>query len=195
MANLERPWICFVFFFFCNHYVQASHLKIIYTYRHTIIFYIHLNTTNRMIQDYSRRTWLCLIIIPLRKYKNNLINRHFGAAAAQMDLVFVVAMRTGEHCVSVTDTEHGASVQFYFGDGENSSIDQSVAIFFIKPHVLITLYMQLSLPLQSPNLSPPRFLFCNHACVALHRTEYYNVSSRGWKRVIKPPSSCSSFVQ
>lgn len=112
MANLERPWICFVFFFFCNHYVQASHLKIIYTYRHTIIFYIHLNTTNRMIQVYSGRTWLCLIIIPLRKYKNNLINRHFGAAAAQMDLVFVVAMRTGEHCVSVTDTEHGASVQF-----------------------------------------------------------------------------------
>lgn len=67
-----------------------------------------------------------------------------------MDLVFVVAMRTGEHCVSVTGTEHAASVQFYFGDGENSSIDQSVAIFFIKPYVLITLYMRLSPPLQSP---------------------------------------------
>ena len=27
-----------------------------------------------MIQVYSGRTWLCLIIIPLRKYMNNLIN-------------------------------------------------------------------------------------------------------------------------
>ena len=81
--------------------------------------------------------------------------------------VFVVAMRTGENFVSVTDTEHGASVQFYFGDGENSSIDQSVTIFFqtVRPYnPLLAAFSSSAVS----NLSPPLFLFCNHTCVALH---------------------------
>lgn len=149
-----------------------------------------------MIQVWSRRTWLCLIIIPLRKYKINLINIFEDILELlQHKCTFSWLPCEQEKILSLSQTQNMELLSNFTSVMERTAASISLSLYFFKPYVLITLYLQLSLPLQSPICHHLFSSFVTTPVLRCTLTEYYNVSSRGWKRVIKPPSSCSSFVQ